>query len=76
MKQKNHKQNFCGLNRRRMVALHNLQESLKIDHKNTKTGAIPLTPEDKKRMEKEIEVLQSRIVSEEVAQATRHKRKK
>ena len=76
MKQKNHKQNFCGLNNRRIVALRNLEESLKLDHKNTKTGAVALTPEDKKRIEKEINVLQSRIVSEEVALATRHKRKK
>jgi stress response protein YsnF len=76
MKQKNHKQNFCGLNSRRIVALRNLEESLKIDHKNTKTGAVALTNEDKKRIEKEINVLQSRIVSKEVALATRHKRKK
>ena len=52
MKQKNHRQNFGGLNNRRIVALRNLEESLKIDHKNTKTGAVPLTPEDKKRIEK------------------------
>lgn len=76
MKQKNHRQNFCGLNNRRIVALRNLEETLKLDHKNTKTGAVPLTPEDKKRIKKEIEVLQSRIVSQEVAQITRHKRKK
>lgn len=76
MKQKNHKQNFCGLNNRRIMALKNLEECLKLDHKNTKTGAVPLTPEDKTRIQKEINILQSRIVSDEVAKATRHKKKK
>jgi hypothetical protein len=76
MKQKNHRQNFCGLNSRRVVALKNLQETLHLQHKNTKNGAVELTDADKKRIQKEIDILQSKIVSNEVAQSTRHKRQK
>jgi len=73
-------------NERRINVLNRLKSQLKTNSKTEKgdilrkatvgLDQIPLTEQDVKRIEKEIKVLESRIVAPEVARATRTKRKK
>lgn len=68
-------------NERRINVLNRLKTQLKSGSKTGKksvTGLdlLPLTEQDVKRIEKEIKVLETRIVAPEIARATRTKRKK
>jgi hypothetical protein len=65
-----------GVNKRRIRALERLKEQLKRGVKTPKHEFHPseeLTQQDKKRIEKEINTLSGRIVSDESARATRRK---
>jgi hypothetical protein len=58
------RRNNAGLNARRKRALENLKLQLEKETKTSKEkpyGQIPLTKSDKKRIKKEIAILESRI---------------
>ena len=46
---------------RRMRVISRLEQQLKDDFKNTKTGAMQLLPKDVERINKELETLKQRI---------------